>query len=426
MQAGNTNSLWNVKDYRVWFLGDTASEIGMFISSFAMVLLAFKVTEDTALAGIISATETAFRAISLLFGGVLADTVNRRKLMLLAACSNVAVYAVLLLLWGMGGLTFSSLVILVAVKGILSGVLGKITNVILPMIVPKKLLPRASSANQTRDAAIDLASGPVGGALFGILPILPFVISFIGFMVEIFAALLIRTNLHPKSEKDVSHQENSGAAKQEEQVFKKISAGVRWVFSHNIHRSLFFIFFLFNICWIGVITSVNLYLVSMGTNPTIIGIVNSFLSCGIMIGGFSANWLQKRMVGGKIVLSAVIWIVTFVSATAISTNYWWLGFILFFASLALVPMNSVLQSYQTLRTPNNMMGRMVSVMVLSSMLAITVGTVVSGFLLQEVGFHLTIIIFGCVGVMSMVGTVSSMEIRRIPHEKDLESVTPLD
>ena len=65
-------SVWRIRDYRTWFMGDTASEIGAWISSLAMTLLAYSVTRDVWLAGVIGAAEATARARGGLPGGGIA------------------------------------------------------------------------------------------------------------------------------------------------------------------------------------------------------------------------------------------------------------------------------------------------------------------------------------------------------------------
>ncbi|SES04592.1 Predicted arabinose efflux permease, MFS family [Propionibacterium cyclohexanicum] len=403
-------SVWRIRDYRTWFMGDTASEIGAWISSLAMTLLAYSVTRDVWLAGVIGAAEATARAVGVLPGGVIADSLDRRKLMIAAAAASAIPYAILIICWYSGVLSFWPLLVICLVKGALTGIFGKVTNVILPTIVPKKLLGSATAANQTRDAAINLGSGPIGGFLFGLAPMLPFALSICSFFAELWSARHIQADLRP------------AGADPSEPVLRKLRCGVAWVFRHTLPRANFFIFLAFNISWTGIVTAVTLHLLATGTTSAAVGTMSAMLGGGVLLGGFISGWLVARLRGGFLLQLTYAWTLLVAVLCVFSATWWGTGLIFGAAAIGIVPMNSTLQAYMAMKTPDNLLGRMISVMVLSSMAAVGLSSAIAGALLDGLGYRGAILALTCVGIVGIVLCIGTREIREIPARSELATV----
>ena len=178
------SSLWKVRDYKVWFTGDTFSQLGLFVGVFAFTLLAFHVTRDNAVAGLIGSASALAQSLSILPGGLLLDRIDRRALMIGSGVVAFVVYGALAFA-ALAGLLDTALLLVFAVAGgIVGGLFANVTDVVLPRIVGNQLLPDASAANQARDAAIQLGASPLSGLLFGIHPSLPLLVTAIARLEE--------------------------------------------------------------------------------------------------------------------------------------------------------------------------------------------------------------------------------------------------
>ena len=85
------------------------------------------------------------------------------------------------------------------VRGLTSGVFSNVSNIILPQIVTGNQLVQAYSANESRDACIQLFSKPLSGFLYGLGPEIPFLISAVLYALMSVATPLIRSDLRPKN-----------------------------------------------------------------------------------------------------------------------------------------------------------------------------------------------------------------------------------
>ncbi len=93
--------------------------------------------------------------------------------------------------------------------GLTSGVFSNVSNIILPQIVTGNQLVQAYSANESRDACIQLFSKPLSGFLYGLGPEIPFLISAVLYALMSVATPLIRSDLRPKNDASPSDSDDS-------------------------------------------------------------------------------------------------------------------------------------------------------------------------------------------------------------------------
>jgi MFS family permease len=180
--GGGFHALW---------LATASSNLGDGVALVAAPLLAATLTADpAAIAGLTFAQRVPWLLFPLL-GGVLADRLDRRRLMVGVACARAALVGALAaaLLTG-----HASLPLLYAVFFLLSSgetLFDTAATTILPALVPREELPRA---NARLSAALTVTNQfvgpPLGGALFAIAVALPFLAGAGGLAA---AALLLLT-----------------------------------------------------------------------------------------------------------------------------------------------------------------------------------------------------------------------------------------
>lgn len=151
--------------YIAWLISDTSKGLAAALFGFAIPLLALIVTNDPAQAGIIAAAGMVVRLLTTLAGGVLADR-HRRILLMVTGSAIGAVLAGAFTLLALGdALTFTTLLVIDVLLAARSGLFDVAGETAVKEIVPDEAMGRAQAANQGRDAALQLAGGPLGGVL---------------------------------------------------------------------------------------------------------------------------------------------------------------------------------------------------------------------------------------------------------------------
>ena len=89
----STISPWRVRDYRSWFVADTASALGTTIGGFAFTLVAYAVSHDVTTAGMVGTVFALCEGLGHFQAGTVADRIDRKKLMivfgLIIGCNTV-------------------------------------------------------------------------------------------------------------------------------------------------------------------------------------------------------------------------------------------------------------------------------------------------------------------------------------------------
>jgi predicted MFS family arabinose efflux permease len=145
-----------------------AAAVSWFGDRMVTVALAFAVLaiDDSASAiGIVLAARSAALLASLLLGGVVADRVSRRTVMVLADVSRLATQGLLAALVITGEAEVWTVALLSALTGVASGFFNPASTGLLPAIVPPERLQQANGVRATA-----MSAGEIGGpVLAGVL-----------------------------------------------------------------------------------------------------------------------------------------------------------------------------------------------------------------------------------------------------------------
>ncbi|MFC8598668.1 MFS transporter [Isoptericola sp. NPDC057191] len=411
---GAGRRLWRGRDYRAWFIGDTFSQAGLFIGIFAFSLLAFHVTGDTATAGLVGAVSALSQGLSTLPGGYLADRVDRRRLLILAGLSASIVYGALAVLAFMDLLSTVSLLVFAAVGGLVGGIFATITDVVLPQIVTKDLLPSASAANQSRDAAIQLGASPLSGLLFGLAPALPFFVTSILRLGQAGAGAALRADLRPQPGEGSSPDDVA------------LSAGLRWLVRWAQPRTLILLVLGVNFALGATGMAILLNQQQIGTPPWQIGLIQTVQGVGVLLGGLALGALTRTLTGGRIIRLSLIIIGIAFLAVSLTQNVWATAALALLASLPLIPLNAMQGSFVALLIPDRIRGRVLSIEGLATSVAGAIGPAVAGLLLKHGGYVVAILVPVGVFVVLLLVSLVSRAVSSVPMQGEFDRIQPLE
>jgi MFS family permease len=152
---------------RLW-ISSAVTAVGASFTVIAVPLQIYEITGSSAYVGLSAVAALGPLTVSALWGGALADAVDRRRLLL---ATNGGIALVCLLLWAQAAADADSVWLLFALLGLLQGCLGAnqaARGSVVPRLVPQELLPAANSL----DAMVRWL-GPVLGPLIAgaLLPV---------------------------------------------------------------------------------------------------------------------------------------------------------------------------------------------------------------------------------------------------------------
>lgn len=191
-------SLWFNRDYMLLWGGQLVSSTGTQVSQLAFPLLILAITRSPALAGLAGALRALPYIIFSLPAGALIDRWDRKLVMMLCDIGRALSMASIPIAFTFGWLTVIQLFIVSTIEGTLFVFFNISEAACLPRVVPKAQLPDATAQNMATDGITVLAGPPLGGALYLLGNVLPFLADAISYAFSVLSLLFIKTNFQEK------------------------------------------------------------------------------------------------------------------------------------------------------------------------------------------------------------------------------------
>lgn len=373
--------------YLLLTTGRFAQAIGAGVGTFAVPLLAFELTGSVAQAGLISGIGQVGALVATLPAGVVADRVDRRRLLVLAAATGTALWATALVAGIAGALSGWHLAAVLFGSSMVSAFVNPASGGALRAVVPPAQMANAMAVNQGRMAAVGLFAGPIGGLLYGMAHVLPFVASVVGHAIEAVAVSLVREPLN-RERTELSHP------------LADLREGLRFVGAVPLFRAVLVLITLLNLTAIALVVVINLELVRTGTDPRLIGLVDACAGISMLVGAVVAGPIVQRTRVGRFGLLTIGLLVVALAVMALVPTYWVFVAMLAFGVFLYPALNAGFTGYLTVIVPDRMMGRATSLLGLTGLIAAPAAPVLGSALLE--GFGIGTSLWVMVGAMACV------------------------
>jgi predicted MFS family arabinose efflux permease len=390
------------RDFMLLQAGQLLSNAGTQSTSIAYPLLVLAVTGSAAKAGVVAFARTLPAAVFALPAGLAADRWNRKWLMLAADGVRVLAIGGLAAAILLHAVPYWAIVLVAFIEGVGAATFFSVAYTgALRAVVPTRQLPAAAGAQTGRQAAVQLAGPPLGGALFGLARALPFLVDAASYAFSTLSLLAMRTPFQEEREPDLSR------------LSSRLAEGFRFLWRQPFLRTSAFLFGLANFIGPGLLLAV----VVIGTRQELSGgevgaLVAAFGAC-LLVGSFLSP-LVRRLLPVRAVLVLELWT--------------WLGCALFLiwpsvyvlaagtlpTALAIPSTDSVVHGYRIAMTPDRLLGRAESVRSTISLLIAPLGPLAAGVLLETVSARATIAVFAVFGLVLAVWGTLSPSIRAAP------------
>jgi hypothetical protein len=392
-------SLLRNRSYMLLMTGMTAESLGAGVALFAVPLVAYGITGSVVQAGVVAAVGQVGALLATLPAGVVADRVDRRRLITVAAGVGAALWATVALAAGLGSLTAWHLAAVLFGASVVGALVDPATSGAFRSVVPVPQLPTALAAVQGRDAVASLLAGPLGGVLYAVAHAVPLAVAAVGHLATAVCTWFVREPLNG----DV-------AAARATRPAEALREGLRFVWSVPLFRALLGLFVVINVAFGGLMVGINLELVRTGTAPLLIGLVDLAVGLGVLVGAVLAPRLVARLRAGVLVVGALGTLAAGAVAMVALNTY--VGYVLLLPpALLLVPAaNACLSSYAAAITPPQLQGRLSSVLGLTGLAAGPLVPLVGSGLLERFGLGTALVVLAglLVVTVAVLSTVRSL------------------
>ncbi|MCT6836608.1 MAG: MFS transporter [Bifidobacteriales bacterium] len=420
-----TKELWSSKGYIAWFSADTAMAIGTTLRGFAIPLIAFSVSSSLATAGWVTTLSVALEQICQLFGGTIVDRHPRKPMIIGNAVVQTLLWSLVSALMLMGRLNIVILFAVTSVSACTTGAIGEATDAALRSIIGTRNYAQARSINEGRDATINMAGSPIGGILYGLQPWLPFVCSALVYAVAGCSATRLHLNdsvriSNAVREGNEGNRAGNGGTRQPSFISDFLD-GWRWTFHSRRLPTVIAAASLINFGVAGIQYTIQLHLISTGTQPFRIGLMNTGVCAGMLIGSILANRLSDKVYVGTTMCAAFVMTAVFVVPMLFNNNYWVIFICYALMAMPFPMVNSMLFGFVFSKTDEHLQGRVATVISAPAQILSMFCSGIAGSLLPIAGFTATTSVFLAALAASALITLLAPAIKTIPKSIDWES-----
>lgn len=397
-------SLWRNKNYLLLWGGQVVSSIGTQVSQLAFPLLVLLLTHSPAQAGFVGALRALPYLLFSLPAGALLDRWDRKRVMISCDAARALCLASIPLAFALGRLSIVQIYLVSLVEGIFFVFFDIAETSCLPNVVAREQLPAAVAQNQATTGITSLLGPPLGGLLYGMSSLLPFMADALSYLASVLSLCWIRSNFQ---------QERVIAPRR---LDREVREGLVWFWRQPVLRVMAVLSCGINLVVVGGTSLLVIVLAQhQHASSFTIGLIFACGGIGSILGSLFAPLLQKQLKFGQAIISsawilALLWPVYAVVPNAVALGI--LTTVLFF----LGPIYNVINaSYRLALVPDAFQGRVNSAVRLISFASQPLGLAATGLLIQGVGTGATVLVgAGVLMLVALLATLSS-PVRNAPQ-----------
>ncbi|MFZ6028926.1 MAG: MFS transporter [Chloroflexota bacterium] len=387
MNATTTNEnpmvrVMALRDFRLLFAGSSTSLLGDQFALIATPWLVLKLTGDPLALGIVLALEGFPRAVFMLLGGAVTDRLSPRRVMLISDFARLGLTILMALAIFLGAVQMWMVYAFALGFGLVAGFAVPAGSSIVPMLVKEDDLQAGNSIIMGSSQLVQFVGPTIAGILIGrysssTLGIgLAFAIDALSFTISAVCLWVMRSGRHVVSAGET----------QKENIWASILAGVKYLWNDETLRMLFLLlaavnFFFTGPLLVGIPVLADQYLPE---GAVAFGLLMSAFAGGSLLGILLAGALPRPKGKG---MSAFL--ILLLAAFGVSLGFF--GFIRAtwpdFALMLLLGAGNgyiaiLMFTWMQTNTPKEMLGRMMSMVMLAGSGLVPISQALSGALIK--------------------------------------------
>jgi len=373
--------LWRDRDYMLFWSGRTVSALGTSMSSIAFPLLILALTHSPALAGLAGALRAVPYALLGLPAGTLVDRWDRKRVMIVCDAARALTLGSIPLAWWTGHLSLPQLYAATTIEGALLVFYNTANIASLPRLVPQGQLAAASAQDEGAYYAASLVGPAVGGLLYQVARVLPFLGDALSYLFSVLSLLLIKADLR---------QEERGDPARPRRLRADMLEGLVWLWRQPIIRAVS----LLEAAETLVVSGLGLVVIVLAqrshATPTTVGTIFAIAGVGGVLGSIAGAHARKHLSFGQTLIGARWALAALWPLYAVAPNALALGAITA-AIYVLNPIKNVAYvSYCLPLIPDGLRGRVTTLWDLLPALTSVAGAALAGLALQSIGPRATV------------------------------------
>jgi predicted MFS family arabinose efflux permease len=361
------------RDFRLMWMGACASTIGTFVQQFAQSWLVYDLTKDPFYLGLDLFLGQLPIMMFSLFGGVFADRLDRRKMLLASQYIQMACAFLLAILFVTHKLKVGHILTLSFVVGLGQSFGGPAYSALLPTLVAPEDLSNAIAMNSIQFNLARILGPTIGGLAYTTLGATwCFTLNGISYIAVIISLFMIQVKFVPP--------------KTQERVLTSMKQGIQFIRQRDGMSALIVLAF----CTTLFGFSLNGFLPVFVKNifhkgPETYTLLLVFSGAGSICGALTVAAMEKMKGQDRVTLLILILLGLATTGFALSKRLPLSCFLIFLAGAAIMASASLMLSLVQLTTTDAMRGRVMSVYNLAFRAGIPLGALALGKLIPMFG-----------------------------------------
>jgi MFS family permease len=361
------------RDYRLMWMGACASSTGTWMQKLAQSWLVYEITNSPFLLGLDAFLGDIPIFLFSLVGGVIADRMDRRRLLLASQCVQMACAFTLTALVAFQAVQIWHILCLSFIAGLAQAFGGPAYQALIPTLVEKEDMPNAIALQSIQFNVARVVGSAIGGAALVTLGATwCFGLNGLSFIAPIVSLLMVKPRFVPE--------------RKEGSILASMKEGIAFIRKHGSMEALMLLAFCMTAFAIPMLTFLPVFakdVFGYGTSVERAARLMWFFSAsgaGSIVGALAMAWLGNVKHKGRLALGMLMLLGAGMSAFAMSRSVPLSCLMLFVTGASMIGVFATVNSLVQLIVTNEMRGRVMSVYNFSFRGGMPMGNLISGWL----------------------------------------------
>lgn len=337
------------RDFRLFWTGNFLSNIGTWMQNIAQGWLVLQLTNSAFWLGVVGFAASFPILLFALIGGVIADHVNKRKLLMVTQSAMMIFAFIMAALAYFKIINVNEIVFLALGTGIAMSLNTPTYQALVPQLVPREDLTNAIALNSAQFNMSRVLGPTLGGfamAIFGVAG--NFFLNGLSFLAVLIALTRIRYA--------------EPAAPAEGHLWEKLKQGFSYVFRHSAMSSLVLLVAIGSLLAIPYLTFVPYFARDvLGSDEPGLGVLMACSGAGAFLGAITIASLANLRGRGLFVVRASVGFYAAIIAFTFSRNFYLSGLLLAVAGYCMIISVATINSLLQHLAEDHMRGRVMSI-----------------------------------------------------------------
>lgn len=361
------------RDFRLFWTGNFLSNIGTWMQNIAQGWLVLKLTNSAFWLGVVGFSASIPILLFALIGGVIADHVNKRKLLMVTQSAMMVFAFTMAALAYFKVITVHEIVLLALGTGIAMSINTPTYQALVPQLVPREDLTNAIAINSAQFNMSRVLGPTLGGFAMALVGEAGnFFLNGLSFLAVLVALSRIRYT--------------EPAVRQEGHLWEKLKQGFAYVFKHPEMSSLVLVVAIGSLLAIPYLTFVPYFARDvLHTDTSGLGVLMACSGAGAFLGAITIASVGHMRRRGLFVVRAASGFFAAIIAFTFSRNFFLSGLLLTVAGYCMIISVATINSLLQHLAEDHMRGRVMSIYSTAFLGLPPIGCLIAGSMAHLVG-----------------------------------------